>query len=175
LVFVVFSMSATWVTGTPAEGRSPTETVRRFLSVLVSDSPATIADYQDLFGPHDENELILQLRFEGVKNPLTDTPAPDVVKGVNQRLLTPATNRSFFLCFLRRDLRRMQAGEWRVDEIRGVLPGGFRRVQARASAAVLTFEFAAGEHFIERVLDGDGAAISAERFMSRCQSGACCE
>lgn len=174
-VFLVLSLSPSWATAGLGEGRGPTGTVRRLLSVLASDSRATIAEYRHLFGPHDENELILQLRLEGVDNPLTDTPTPDVVKGVNQRLLSPAANRSLFLCFLRRDLSRLNTGEWRIDEVKGVRPGGFRHLQARAGTAVLTFEFAAGEHFIERVFDEDGAAISAERFMLQCRPGACCE
>ena len=149
-------------------------TVRRFLSVLASDSAATIAEYQSLFGPHDENELILQLRFEGVKEPLTETPDPDVVRRVNQRLLAPAKNRSLFICFLRRDLESLRASEWRVDKAKDAHGGGLYRVQATAGNAMLTFEFAAGEHFIERVLDGRGQAISAERFMAQCRPSACC-
>jgi len=134
----------------------------------------TIEQYQSLFGPHDENELILQLRLEGVREPLTETPAADVIKRINQRLLAPAKNRSLFMCFLRGAVRRLKASNWRIDRGAEVQPTGFRRIQATAGTAVLTFEFAAREHFIERVLDEHGEAIAADRFISECRPDACC-
>jgi hypothetical protein len=150
------------------------ESVRNFLSTMSREVEPTIADFRRLFGPHDESELILQLRLEGLTDPLHVTPSDETLERVNKRFQSPGEHRSLFLCFLRRRLPGLRDGDWAVTPAQRDTPEGFRVLKAEHGSETLFFEFADGEPAIERLLDRQWRHITAEGYLPSCKAGSCC-
>ena len=175
---VPFLAAALGFTPLPSDGGKADpqmETVGDFFAIMAADSPPTIADFNRLFGPHNEDEWTLQLRFEGMRDPLRAKPSDDIVRSVNKRLLSPTKHPSLFLCFLRRQ-PEMRSLEWHVVK-RGQpnAEEGERLIKVRVGATLLTFGFPIGERYIGRLLGDERTKTSVESMLPLCRRADCCQ
>ncbi len=152
-----------------------TSTIDKFFGVMAARQPPTIAEFEQLFGPHNEDEVELQLRFEGIEDPRTAKPNEDVVARVNKRLLAPGRNRSLFLCLLGREIPDVRLREWSLEGTTRNKSTGEEVLRVRVGRTRLSFSFPIDEHYIGALLDDAGKTISAERFLSLCRVGDCCK
>lgn len=153
---------------------SQVATIDAFFSALRGPKPPSIGDYQRLFGPHGEEELTLQLRYEGVPAGRRGLPPEDVVARINRRLLDPQKHTSLFLCFLRSRVPATTSEAWRIAGPPRQRGRGISAFRVEAGAEALLFEFVDGDPYIEALLRGNGKRIGAEDFVSSCRPGNCC-
>jgi hypothetical protein len=150
------------------------DSIERFFEIVAGDRAPTIAQFTTLFGPHNEDEWALQLRFEGVKNPLSDVPSEQIVARVNRRFRAGDKHPSRFLCLLRREMPELRSRQWRLEEAARRKDLGEEVFRVRVGDRQLSFSFPLGDDYIGRLLDDKDLTISAERFLPLCQPGECC-
>lgn len=148
--------------------------IERFFEVMAGDNAPTIAQFTTLFGPHNEDEWALQLRYEGIKNPLSDVPSERIVARVNRRLRLGDKHPSRFLCLLRREMPELRSRQWRLEGTARRKDMGEELFRVRVGDRLLSFSFPLGDDYIGRLLDDKDLTISAERFLPMCQPGRCC-
>jgi len=176
LILVVLVLAAGPATAAASDARDSeahTDLINQFFAVMTAEGPPTIEQFDHLFGPHNEDELTLQLRLAGSRHPLTEMASDELVARVNRRLLAPKAHASLYLCMLRREMPGLRTSTWELMEIvREPEIADVYRV--RTPGAVLAFSFPVDEQYIGRLLDEAGAFITAERFLPSCQPGSCC-
>ncbi len=151
--------------------------VQDFMSAMAGEGEPTIADFKKYFGPHNEEEIILQVRFEGQRDPFSGStdPSDPVVKRVNHRLQHPERYPSLFLRCARRYVPALTpavAATVKPDEIRAER-GGIVRVTTPGGA--LTFEFPDIEWYFGVASGTPARPVSATQFLGHCRTGSCCE
>jgi hypothetical protein len=161
-------------------GASPPESarvklVRSFLATMLAEKPPTIADFDRFFGPHSEEELLLQLRYAGMIDPLHVMADDAMVQRVNKRLLASSKYPSLYLCFLRRTVPSLDPSGGTLANEATVRQDGRNRVWADTRLGSLLFEFDEDEAYFNTVAQKGKAPLAAERFLHACQPGACCE
>jgi hypothetical protein len=161
-------------------GASPHEStrvklVRSFLATMLAEKPPTIADFDRFFGPHDEEELLLQLRYAGMADPLHVMADDVTVQRVNKRLLAPWKYPSLYLCFLRRTVPSLNPSGGTVAEEAAVRQDGRNRVWADTRLGTLLFDFDEDEPYFNSVAEKGKRPLAAQGFLRACQPGACCE
>jgi hypothetical protein len=135
----------------------------------------TIAKFNRLFGPHDEEELILQLRYLGDRSPI-DAPAdPAMIRRVNERLTHPTRHDSLFLCFLRREMPELRSGEWHVTNVVRREKAGEEVYAVSVGGHKVSFGFPIGDDYIGALVDDKGTVVSADRFLPLCRLNDCCQ
>ena len=149
--------------------------VRSFLSTMLAEKPPTIADFDRFFGPHSEEELLLQLRYAGMRDPLHVMADEATVQRVNRRLLAPGKYRSLYLCFLRRTVPALSPSHAATAGEATVRQDGRNRVWAEARLGSLLFDFDEGEVYFNSVVEKGKRPLAAEAFLRACKPGACCE
>jgi hypothetical protein len=151
------------------------ELVRSFLSTMRATAAPTIADFNQFFGPHGEEELLLQLRYEGMTDPLHVMAGQDTVDRVNKRLLAPAKNRSLYLCFLRRALPFPPTSAESQGQTAVIRFDGPNRVRVDSSAGRLLFTFDDDDVYFNTAGEAGKQPLAAEAFLPACKPGSCCE
>jgi hypothetical protein len=106
---------------------------------MLAGKPPTIADFDRFFGPHDESELMLQLRFAGVRD-LHVAADEATVQRVNKRLLAPGKYRSLYLCFLRRTVPSLDPSRGATADDATLRRDGRNRVWADTPLGSLLFD-----------------------------------
>jgi len=160
-------------------GSSPAESarvklVRSFLATMLAQAPPTVADFERFFGPHDESELLLQLRAAGVHDPLHTLADEATVARVNKRLKTPRA-RSLYLCFLQHAVSPLDPSKGIAASEATIRQDGRNRVWVDTRLGTLSFEFDGDEAYFNRVAEKGKQPLAAEGFLRVCEPRACCE
>jgi hypothetical protein len=159
----------------PVSKRQRIATIGEFFEAMGSEQRPTIAKFEHLFGPHSEEELILQLRYLGDRSPM-DVPAdPAMVRRVNERLVHPTRHASLFLCFLRREMPELRSGRWHVTNVIRREKAGEEIYTVSVGGLKVSFGFPIGDDYIGSLVDAKDTIVSAGRFLPLCRLNACCQ
>jgi hypothetical protein len=138
-------------------GASPAESarvklVRSFLATMLAEKPPTIAGFERFFGPHDESELMLQLKYAGMRD-LHVAADEAMVRQVNKRLLAPGKYGSLYLCFLRRTVPSLDPSRGTTAGDATLRQDGRNRVWADTRLGSLLFDFDEDEPYFNGVAE----------------------
>lgn len=148
-------------------------TIKAFFKVMQASRQPTIADFERLFGDANENELDLQLLYEGWRSQTRAAPDP-VVRRVNARLLKPEKYPSLYLCFLREQLPATRDPAWRIAGRPRRSPDGLLFYRVETQDGPLLFQFSDDERVIEVLMQSNGMPINSDVFHGLCKRGDCC-
>jgi hypothetical protein len=169
----VFALAPVVLGASPGES-ARVKLVRSFLATMLAEKPPTIAEFDRSFGPNDESELVLQLRYAGMRE-LHVAADEATVQRVNKRLLAPGKYRSLYLCFLRRTVPSLDPSRGVTADDATVRQDGRNRVWAETRLGSLLFDFDDDEPYFNTVAEKGKRSPAAEGFLPACKPGACCE
>jgi hypothetical protein len=146
--------------------------ISAFFEIMQRAGQPTIADFENLFGDCNENELDLQLLYEGWRS--TKRVAPDaIVRRVNARLLNPTKHPSLYLCFLREKVPAARDPAWRLAGRPRRSRDGLLFYHVDTEAGPILFQFSDDEPVIEVVMESSGRPINSDVFHHLCRRGNC--